>query len=477
MIRRVSHLPALAGGLALALALAPGAQARARPAPAEPAQASQARVLELARTLIALRSVEGPGNQTPAALEAVKRELVAGGWKPGEVEIVPAGGTAYMVATWPGRDPRLKPLVISGHMDVVEADPKDWARDPFTPVIEDGILYGRGASDMKFDAALVTVSLADLRRSGFRPDRTIVLEFSGDEETVMATSKLIAARLRNAEMVISVDGGGGLLDDHTGKPLYWTWEGAEKTYVDYQLEVTNPGGHSSTPTADNAIVRLAAALGRVGAYRFPAEQNPITRAYFERAAEFVTDPAVAAAMRAFAADPRDEQALAVLRGKPAYVGVVGTTCVPTMIHGGHAQNALPQRVTANVNCRIFPGHTRAEIRAELERIVGDPAVSITDTSGDATTESPASPIRADFAAAAGRAIGKAYPGVPVIPTQASGASDCMWYRALGVPAYNARPVFVRPSEEFPHGLNERIRLSNIRPGLTYYSSLIPDLSR
>ena len=461
--------------LLAALALFSAPAAMAAPAPQHPQ--AEAQTLDLAKRLIALRTVEGPGNQTGAALDLIKQALVGGGWQAGEVEIVPVNDTAYLIATWPGRNPQLKPLVISGHMDVVEAKAADWTRDPFTPVVENGYLFGRGASDMKFDAAQVTASLIELRRSGFRPARTIVLQFSGDEETSMKTGQLIAERLKHAELVINVDGGGGTFDEATGKPLYWTWQGAEKTYNDYELVVTNPGGHSSTPRPENAIVQLASALSRIGAYRFAPEMSPLTKAWFEQAAAFESDAKTAAAMRAFAANPADEAALAVLRANPSLVGKTGTTCVPTMVSGGHAQNALPQRVTANINCRIFPGHTREEIRAELERVVAMPQVTVRDATGDASRFSPASPMRADFTAAATKAIRKAWPGVPVFPSQASGATDSMWYRALGVPSYGASPAFSKDSDDFAHGLNERVSLANLGPGITYYLSLIADLSK
>ena len=277
-------------------------------------------------------------------------------------------------------------------------------------------------------------------------------------------------------MVINVDGGGGLLDEATAKPLFWTWQGAEKTYADYRLEVTNPGGHSSAPRPDNAIVQLSQALVKVGAYKFKAEQNEITKAAFEKAAPFTEKPEVAAAMRAFAANPADENALATLRADPAMVGLVGTTCVPTMLGGGHAENALPQRAFANINCRIFPGHSKEEIMAELGKVIDDPVVKITDVTVGSVA-SPASPLRPDLMAAVTKAMAKAYPGVPLVPSQSSGASDSMWFRAVGVPSYGLSPTFSKDSESFAHGLNERTRLSNIRPGITYYLSLITDLTK
>ncbi|MBS0477629.1 MAG: M20/M25/M40 family metallo-hydrolase [Proteobacteria bacterium] len=438
---------------------------------------AEAQSLDLAKQLIAIRSVAGPGNRTADAQKAIKDALLAAGWNDRDVEIVPVRDTAYLIATWPGSDAKLKPLVVSGHLDVVEAKPADWQRDPFTPIVENGYLFGRGASDMKYDAALATSTLIAMRQAGYKPRRTIILQFSGDEETTMYTSRLIAQRLKDAELVINIDGGGGTFEEASGKPLYWTWQGAEKTYDDYQLEMTNPGGHSSAPRPQNAIVQLSQALERIGSYRFPAEISPLTKAYFEKAAQFETDPKLAAAMRAFAANPQDETALATLRANPAYVGKVGTTCVPTMVSGGHAQNALPQRATANINCRVFPGHSREEIRQILEKVAAVPGLKVTAVSGEDSISSPTSPMRPDFLAATQKALNKAWPGTPMFPSQASGASDSMWYRALGVPSYGASPVFSKDSDDFSHGLNERIALRNTGPAVTYYLSLFTDLSK
>ncbi|WP_408589105.1 M20/M25/M40 family metallo-hydrolase [Novosphingobium sp.] len=439
--------------------------------------ATEAAALDLAMKSIAIRSVIGEGNRTADVAALYRDRLVAAGWAAGDVAITPFEDTAYLIATWPGSDPTLKPLVLSGHMDVVEAKRADWQRDPFGPVVEDGLLYGRGATDMKFDGAMLVTALADLRKQGFRPRRTIVLEFSGDEETTMKTSSVIAEKLKNAELVLNVDGGGGAFDEASGKPLYWTWGGAEKTYADFQLEVRNPGGHSSAPHPDNAIVQLAQALEKIGAYQFAAEQNAITREWFAKAAAYQPDPAKAAAMRAFAVNKDDAAAVALLRSDPSLVGKTGTTCVPTMLAGGHALNALPQRATANINCRIFPGHSRAEVIAELQKVIAAPVVTISDVSQGSVETGP-SPVRADFVGAATKAIRAAWgKDLPVIATQDSGASDSAYFRVNGVPSYNASPTFAKHSESFSHGLNERVRLSNVKPALTYYFSIIPDLAK
>jgi carboxypeptidase PM20D1 len=291
----------------------------------------------------------------------------------------------------------------------------------------------------------------------------------------MKTSAMIAEQLRDADLVINIDGGGGTLDETTGKPLYFAWQGAEKTYADFELTVTNPGGHSSQPRADSAISQLARALVKIGRYRFTPELNDVSRTYFVKAAQY-EKPEIAAAMRAFAANPADQRAIETLAADPAHVGQIGTTCVATMISGGHALNALPQRATANINCRIFPGHKPADILAELSRVIGDPAVHVQDVT-EGSVANDASPIRADFVRAIEAAMALAYPGVPVFPSMASGASDSMWFRYHGVPSYGASPVFIKSSDDFSHGLNERIPLANISPGITYYLSLLGALAK
>jgi acetylornithine deacetylase/succinyl-diaminopimelate desuccinylase-like protein len=441
-------------------------------APGHPRAEEQA--LELAKQAIALRSVRGPGNQTPQVAALFKSALVAGGFRERDITITPIDDTAYLIARWPGTNSKLSPVVISGHMDVVDAIPADWQRDPFTPVLENGFLFGRGASDMKLDDALAIAALLELKRQGYKPKREIILEFSGDEETTMKTSAIIAKQLSNADLVLNVDGGGGLLDKD-GKPVYLTWEGAEKMDVDFELTVTNPGGHSSAPREDNAINRLAAALVKIGAYKFKPEQNDISHGYFVEAARF-EQPEIAAAMREFAADPGNVHAAATLRANPAYIGRIGTTCVATLLSGGHALNALPQRATANIDCRIFPGHPPAEIMAELETLVADPAVQFKDvTVGSVATD--ASPIRQDLVTAVTKAIRLGYPGVPVFPSMSSGASDSMWFRHENVASYGVSPMFMKTTDHFSHGLNERAPVADIAPSITYLLSLVTDLTR
>ncbi|HEV7960780.1 MAG TPA: M20/M25/M40 family metallo-hydrolase [Rhizomicrobium sp.] len=238
---------------------------------------------------------------------------------------------------------------------------------------------------------------------------------------------------------------------------------------------TNPGGHSSEPRTDNAINQLAAALVRIGHYRFTPELSPLTRAYFTEAAKY-EDPKTGAAMRAFAANPADKQAIETLAANPAMVGKIGTTCIATMVSGGHALNALPQHAEANINCRIFPGHSPASIMAELQTVAAEPTVTFKDVT-QGSVPNDASPMRADFVAALTKAMNAVYPGVPVFPSMASGASDSLWFRYHHVPSYGASPIFIKESDNFSHGLNERTPLSNIPPAINYYLSMVSDLSK
>jgi len=399
---------------------------------------------------------------------------VAGGFAEADVTITPVDDTAFLIARWKGRDSKLKPLIISGHMDVVEAKPSDWQRDPFTPVVENGLLYGRGASDMKLNDALAVATLIELKRQGYKPRRDIALILSGDEETTMKTTAMAAKELSSAEMVLNVDGTGGQLDPQ-GKPQYFSWSGAEKTYADFEMTVTSPGGHSSRPYDPNAISQMSAVLVRIGQYKFKPELSDLTREYFKGAASYETAE-IAAAMRAFAADPADAKAVATLRSNPSTVGKIGTTCVATMIRGGHALNALPQSVTADINCRIFPGHPREEIMAELQRVAADPAVTFKDIS-EGSVATDASPLRTDLVNAVTKAIHIGYPGVPVFPTMSAGASDSMWFRKEHIPSYGVSPLFIKDSDRFSHGLNERVPVDNITPAVSYMLSLFTDLSK
>lgn len=456
----------------LAVMIAPAAAAQV---PAQgPNPQAEAQALDILKRAIAFRTVAGEGNQTFEFATYLKAQLVAGGFADGDIEITRMGDTAYLAARYRGSGkPGLKPIYVSGHMDVVAADPKDWERDPFTPVIENGYIFGRGATDMKYDLSTMVATLIALKREGFTPKRDIVLLASGDEETLMRTTAALAAKFHDAELLINIDGGGGAMGED-GKPIGFGVDGAEKTYADYELVFTNPGGHSSAPRADNAIYDLARALSRIGDYRFPPETNEITRASLAAEAGG-EEPRVADAIRRFLADPGDAEAVAVLRAEPEYVGQIGTTCVATMVSAGHAPNALPQRASANVNCRIFPGTSTKAVMAKLRELVADPRLEIREIDSGSIS-SPASPLNPELMALIAKLIHARYPGIPVVPAQSSGASDSMYFRAQGVPSYGASPIFMKPSDSFSHGLNERTPLSEIAPSIVYYKALLKALA-
>ncbi|RYE02812.1 MAG: M20/M25/M40 family metallo-hydrolase [Sphingomonadales bacterium] len=453
--------------LALALTAAPAAFAQDN-------KAAEAQALELLKRGIAFRTVAGEGNQTLEYANFLKEHLVAGGFAAADVRIERLEDTAYLIARYRGADGAKKPIYISGHMDVVEAKPADWTRDPFTPVIENGYIWGRGASDMKYDLSTMVATLIQLKREGFRPGRDIYLLASGDEETSMKTTQKLAEEFHDAELLLNIDGGGGEIDE-SGKAVIFGIQGAEKTYADFELTFTNAGGHSSAPSRHNAIYSLSRALTKIAEYQFPAEINEITRAGFEANLK-TADAPMAEATHRFLANKDDAQALAYLRSYPGLIGQTGTTCVATTVQAGHATNALPQRATANINCRIFPGTSPKAVQETLTKVVADPELKIVELDSG-TVASDASPLRPDLMKLITRLIHARFPGVPIVPSMSSGASDSMWFRARGVPSYGVSPIFMKSSDGFAHGLNERTPLSEIAPSIVYYRALLRELAK
>ncbi len=429
--------------------------------------------LELLKTGIGFRTVI-PGDQVKPYAEYLKGVLVAHGYKPAEIRIEPVFGSSVLIARYPGSDPSKKPIVIIDHMDVVEAKPADWTRDPFKAVVENGYVYGRGAIDDKFDVSMVVTVLGKLRREGWTPGRDVILALSGDEETLQQTARVFAKEFKNAELVLNGDAGGGLLSED-GKPVLYGLQAAEKTYADFQIIVTNPGGHSSRPGKVNAIYEMGQDLARLSAYQFPAMQSDITMAGFKAEAAKASG-ALGDALRRYVANPKDEQAIAALSEDPDFVGQLRTTCVATMIDGGHATNALPQKVTANVNCRIFPGVPSEEVRKTIEKVIADPKARI-ERQNDGAIDAGASPLRPDVIAAVTKAVQARYPGLAVVPNMSAGATDSMFFRAVGVPAYGVGGAFMKASDDFAHGLNERVPVDTIDGTLFQWESILKDLAK
>ena len=441
-------------------------------------RAGEAEFREVYKELVETNTALSNGSCTLAA-ERMAARLKSAGLE--QVQVFTAPGhpkEGGLFAVYPGSDSKAKAILLLAHIDVVEAKREDWTRDPFVLVEENGSFYARGAMDDKAEAAIWVDTLMRYAREKFKPRRAIKIALTCGEETAGAFNgaQWLAQNHRDwidAEFAIN-EGAWGEMDEH-GVKLVMNVQAGEKAAQNFRLEVTNPGGHSSQPRKDNAIDELAAALLKIADYRFTPELSDLTKAYFQAAAKY-EDPQVAGAMRAFAANPADAKAIATLSAKPDQVGKIGTTCVVTMINGGHALNALPQRAGANVNCRIFPGHPPAAIMAELARAVANPNVTFKDVT-EGTVPTDASPMRPDFIAAVTDAMAAAYPGVPVFPSMASGASDSMWFRSHGVPSYGASPTFLKPSDDFSHGLNERMPVANIAPGINYYLLVLRALSK
>ncbi|MBX7539566.1 M20/M25/M40 family metallo-hydrolase [Qipengyuania sphaerica] len=369
-----------------------------------------------------------------------------------------------------------KPIVLLAHMDVVDALPEDWVRNPFELIEEDGYFYGRGTMDNKYGVANLTGTFIRLKEEGWTPNRDLYLVFSGDEETGMtstkAQAKWVAENVDPAFVLNSDAGGVGLTEDY--RPMAQRVQAAEKTFVTYELTITNQGGHSSRPRKDNAIYELADALQKVRDYQFPVRATPLTRSYLGALGQAIPGP-MGDALKAFAADPDDAEALAMLRTHPEFLGTTGTTCVATMLKAGHAENALPQTATATVNCRVFPGEGVEATKQRLAEAVGNPGVTIT-TLGD-PTESEGSDFREDVRAALTKSLEARYgAAIPIIPYMESGGTDGMHYRALGYNTVGISGGASRPQDVYAHGLDERVRVDAFYAGLDHWTIILKELA-
>jgi acetylornithine deacetylase/succinyl-diaminopimelate desuccinylase-like protein len=443
-------------------------------------EAYQQHALQVYRTLIAFRTAAGHG-QVPAAAAYLAEEFRNGGFSGADIHVLPlitqeGEETASLVVRYRGDGSSgERPVLFTAHMDVVDALPEDWERSPFALVEEDGYFFGRGTSDDKFGVAQLTATFIRLKKEGFVPTRDLIVAFTGDEETGMQTAQALVGEhraLTDAEFALNADGGGGVLDEGE-EPESYLIQAAEKTYATFELTVTNPGGHSSTPRTDNAIYDLAGALQRLESHRFPVRMNDATRSYFLATAD-LRDGEVGQAMRRLAEDPTDAEAAEVLWHEPGEVGITRTTCIATMLRAGHAENALPQSATATVNCRIFPGVEVAEVEAELRRVVENPAVQFQVL--DTPLASPASPLRDDVLGAVAAGVARIRPGTPIIPYMAPYGTDGLHIRRGGIPTYGVMGLFMRDSDRFEHGLNERVPVQSFFDALEFWHAVINELA-
>jgi acetylornithine deacetylase/succinyl-diaminopimelate desuccinylase-like protein len=378
-----------------------------------------------------------------------------------------------LVAIYPGTSKTLKPILGIAHIDVVEAKKEDWVRDPFTLIEENGYFYARGSLDDKAMASALVDTLIRFQKSGYKPKRTVKIALTCGEETNGAFNgaQWLAANKRDlidAEFALN-EGGGGTTDGK-GRVVEQAMQVGEKTFATYRLETRNPGGHSSVPRPDNAIYQLAQALVRLQGYEFPLEMSETTRAYFREAGTGRKDE-VGRAMVALSSNQADKAAEAIVNKDPFLHSNLRTTCVATMLDGGHAKNALAQRAGAFVNCRIFPGHSVDEIRSELAKVIGDEGVNLTAIP-PLRPSPPAPPLDPKIMEPAARLAAKYFPGVPVVPSMANGYTDATFLGAAGIPTYGVPGAWGDPDGNGAHGLNERIEVRSLYVGRDYLYDLI-----
>ncbi len=424
--------------------------------------------------LIAIRTVEGKGG-TEEASRAMQTRLMAAGFSADDAQVLnPDADHGLLLARLKGQNSGKKPILLMAHLDVVDALREDWSLDPFVLTERDGYFYGRGTSDNKAGAAILTASLIRFKQEGFVPDRDLIVVLTADEETSSNSIKWLANDHKNlidAEYALNTDGGGG--DLRNGEAISYNVQASEKVYATFKLEIRNKGGHSSRPVKDNAIYRLSAALTRLAAYDFPVRLNEITRGYFRESAK-IRSGQEAHDMQALAETTDPEAAGRLSATSPFYNALMRTTCVATRLFGGHADNALPQTAQAIVNCRILPGVPVEEVEAKLNAVFADEAVEMSRV--NEPTPSPPSPLRTDVMETVARHIHARYPAIPIIPNMSTGATDGLYVRNVGIPVYGIAGIFGDVDDARAHGKDERVLVKEYYGSLGYWYDLLKDLT-
>jgi acetylornithine deacetylase/succinyl-diaminopimelate desuccinylase-like protein len=437
---------------------------------AQPRAPHEQLAFEIYKELVEINTVTNTGD-TGRAADAMAQRLLDAGFPREDVQVFkPAPRKGNLVAKLRGTGAK-KPMILMAHIDVVEARREDWSTDPFKLVEHDGHYYGRGTGDDKFMAAAFVANLVRYKKEGYKPDRDLILILETDEETGDAEQYGIGWIIRNHRALIDAEfalneGGGVGLDN--GKPLRVGVQTTEKVYMDFTLEVRDPGGHSSQPGKTNAIYTLSEALTRIGKHEFPMALNDTTRLFLQRAATF-EDPQVTADMLAVAGPNPDPVVVARLSSQPRFNAQLRTTCVATILEGGHAPNALPQLAKANVNCRILPGHSVDEVQATLQRLAGD---RVKISRAYAPNISQPSPINPELFGAIEKLAGEFWPGAPIIPTMVSGATDGAFLRNAGIPTYGHSGLADEVTENRAHGRDERVLVKSFYEGLEYLYRLV-----
>jgi acetylornithine deacetylase/succinyl-diaminopimelate desuccinylase-like protein len=439
--------------------------------------ANDRRAREIFKELIEINTTDTPNGNVTMAADAMAARLKAAGFPAADVQVLgPDPRKGNLVARLRGTGAK-RPLLLLAHLDVVEAKRDDWSFDPFTFREQDGFFYGRGTSDDKSMAAHFVANLIRLKEEGLKPERDLILALTADEEggSFNGVDWLIKNHrpLIDAEFSIN-EGGGGTM--RGGKYLTNEIQASEKVFQDFHLEAANSGGHSSLPVKDNAIYHLSEGLARLAKFDFPVELNEVTRGYFERSATVQTDPKMAADMRAVARPTPDLAAAARLSASlPYYNAQMRTTCVATRLAGGHANNALPQMASANVNCRILPGVSPAAVKGKLVEVLADPTIKVSLV-GEATPSKP-SPLRPDVIGAVESLTKEMFPGVIVVPVMSTGATDGLYLRNGEIPTYGIDGTFGDIDDVRAHGRDERIGVKQFYEGLEFQYRLIKALAR
>ena len=438
---------------------------------------------DIFKQLIEINTTDSVGNVSTAA-EAMAERLRNAGFAEDDLHVAgPNDRKRNLVVRFRGTGKR-KPILFIGHLDVVEALRQDWTTDPFEFLEKDGYFYGRGTEDMKEGDAILVTNFIRLKKEGFRPDRDLILGLTADEEGGSANGvNWLLQEHRDwidAEYCINLDG--GEFEKENGKRILAAIQASEKVYVDFQFESLNPGGHSSVPTRDNAIYHLAGALGRLESFSFPLHLNEITRNYFARMAA-LGSAQESADMKAILKEPPDPAAARRLSTNAYYNSLLHTTCVATMLSGGHAPNALPQTARANVNCRIFPGEDPQEVLKTLVRVVNDPKVRIstvkqTDPAGKVVpvVPVPPSPLLPEVTQAVEKTLSHTWPGVPLVATMSTGATDGKYTRIAGIPTYGVSCMFFDKNDDRSHGKDERVGVQDFYDGVAFNYALVRELS-
>ncbi len=433
---------------------------------------------DIFQQLIEINTTDSVGSTTVAA-DAMAKRLLAAGFAPGDVKVLgPNNRKGNLVVRYRGTGSAgMKPILIIGHLDVVEARREDWSTDPFQFVEKDGYFYGRGTQDMKVNDAILVTTFIRFKREGYRPDRDIILALTADEEG--GSSNGVDWLLKNhrdlvdAAFGLNADAGG--VTTVKGKPLNVDVEANEKLYADFELDASSPGGHSSLPVPDNAIYHIADALSHLERAPFPFELNPVTRTYFERRAALEAGQ-TASDMKAILATPPDSKAMERLSKDARFNSLMRTTCVATRLKAGHANNALPQEAQAIVNCRILPGHGMEEIRQDLIRLFADPKVTVkyVDNAGRVFDRAPETKAFAPILPPAEvmqplkQVTDAMWPNAPVIPEMETGASDSVYTIAVGIPTYGVSGIALDEDDVRAHGKDERVRVDSFYGGEEFY---------